>query len=56
MMHKYAFLAAIVPACPLATFASAGEITNLQLYDGTSGSPTAGISYTNSSGAGMNSA
>lgn len=36
--------------------ADAGQITNLQLYDGTSGSPTVTINYTNADGTGVNSA
>ncbi len=36
--------------------AEAGQITDLQLFDGTSGAPTVTISYTNADGTGQNSA
>ena len=35
---------------------SSGQVTSLQLYDGTSGSPTATIYYSNANGTGTNSA
>jgi len=46
----------VLASLGLAESASAGHITNLQLYDGTSGSPTASISFTNADGTGSNSA
>jgi hypothetical protein len=55
-MHRYVFLALLVLSLALASSARAGQITNLQLYDGTSGAPTASISYTNANGTGSNSA
>jgi hypothetical protein len=38
----------------LADFAEAGQISNLQLYDGTSASPWVTIYYTNADGSGIN--
>jgi hypothetical protein len=55
-MSKYYFGAMLVLSLAMASSASAGQITNLQLYDGTSGAPTASISYTNADGTGSNSA
>lgn len=52
-MHKGLF--GIVVPLSLASAAAAGQITNLQVYDG-SGAPTATIDYTNANGTGSNSA
>ena len=51
-----------MPSWAIALFAAmigsadAGQITDLQLFDGTSGSPTVTIDYTNADGSGNNSA
>jgi hypothetical protein len=47
---------ALVSVLALESTAQAGQLTNLQLYDGTSGSPTVTIWYTNADGSGSNSA
>jgi len=55
-MHKHLVLTMLVLSLALVSSASAGQITNLQLYDGTSAAPLASISYTNADGTGSNSA
>ena len=49
-------LIAIALSLPAIGTAGAGQITDLQLFDGTSGSPTVTINYTNANGTGSNSA
>ncbi len=55
-MFKYLMYTIPAFALALASPARADLITNLQLYDGTSGAPTATIYYTNANGTGSNSA
>jgi Thioester domain/PEP-CTERM motif len=56
MMRPKAILPMIALFLSMTQLAEAGQITNLQLYDGTSGSPTVTINYTNADGTGINSA
>jgi hypothetical protein len=55
-MRKTVFLGVAALALVRASTATAGQITDLQLVDGTSGAPTATIYYTNVNGTGRNSA
>ena len=49
-------LGAVLATLSLGGLAQAGQITDLQLFDGTSGSPTVTIDYSNANGTGSNSA
>jgi hypothetical protein len=55
-MHTKLLLSAIALFLAMSGAAEAGQITDLQLYDGTSASPTVTIYYTNANGTGSNSA
>jgi len=55
-MQSKIILSAIAFSLALIAPVQAGRITNLQLYDGTSASPTVTVDYTNANGAGGNSA
>ncbi len=55
-MRPKAILTVIALFVAMIRSADAGQITDLQLYDGTSGSPTVTIDYTNANGTGQNSA
>ncbi len=55
-MNARILLAAIGLSLPLIGTAEAGQIQDLQLFDGTGGSPTDTINYTNTDGTGSNSA
>ncbi len=55
-MRKYVCLTMLLLSPALVGSSIAGQITNLQLYDGTSGAPTASIVYTNADGTGSTSA
>jgi len=54
-MNKYAIMAIATLSWSCVSTATAGQITNVQLYDGLSASPMATIFYTNSDGTGSNS-
>ena len=56
IMHPKLMLNAIALSLAMSGAAEAGQITGLQLYDGTSASPTVTIYYTNANGTGSNSA
>jgi hypothetical protein len=56
MMRRYILLGMAILPLVLARSAGAGQITNLQLYDGTSASPVVTVNYTNADGTGTNSA
>src|SRR5277367_5100572 len=56
MMNPKIFLGAIALFLPVIGTAEAGQISDLQLFDGTGGSPTVTIDYTNADGTGSNSA
>jgi hypothetical protein len=56
MMKLKMILIGIALSLPMIGTAEAGQITDLQLFDGTSGSPTVTIYYTNADGTGSNSA
>ncbi len=55
-MNKYLGIVIATLSLCWVSSASAGQITNLQLYDGTGASPIVTINYTNSDGTGSNSA
>jgi hypothetical protein len=55
-MRPKLLLSAIALSVAMSGAAEAGQITGLQLYDGTSASPTVTIYYTNANGTGINSA
>jgi len=54
-MRKYLMLTMLSLSLIWVNTVRAGQITDLQLFDGTSGSPTATIYYTNADGTGSNS-
>lgn len=56
MMPLKSFLSSFVLSMVMIGATEAGQITNLQLYDGTSVSPIVTINYTNADGTGNNSA
>jgi PEP-CTERM motif/Thioester domain len=56
MNLKPTLLGALLAVMTVAGAADAGQITNLQLYDGTSHSPVVTVSYTNPDGTGSHSA
>jgi hypothetical protein len=56
MMRRYILLGTAVLSLALARSAGAGQITNLQLYDGTSASPVVTVNYTSADGTGSNAA
>ncbi len=55
-MRPNAILTAIALFASMIGAADAGQLTDLQLFDGTSGSPTVTIDYTNADGTGKDSA
>jgi hypothetical protein len=55
MKRNHAFLGAFLALLTIPEAAEAGQITNLQLYDGTSGSPVVTVTYSNADGTGKNS-
>ncbi len=55
-MRPTVMLSAIALSLAMSGAAEAGQITGLQLYDGTSASPTVTVYYTNANGTGSNSA
>jgi hypothetical protein len=56
MSLKHVSLGAVLAVISFVGAADAGEITNLQVYDGTSNSPIVTVYYTNANGTGSNSA
>ena len=54
MQLKKNVLVALFVVAGLAGSADAGQITGLQLYDGTSNSPAVTVNYTNPDGTGSN--
>jgi hypothetical protein len=55
MNKSYALLGTFYALLILPGFASAGQITNVQPYDGTSGSPIVTVTYSNADGTGSQS-
>jgi hypothetical protein len=55
-MRRYTLLSAAIFCLTLVRTAYAGQITNLQLYDGASASPEVTVYYTNADGTGSNAA